>query len=67
VLIDNVQQQQTLGLLTELRRALPNAIVFGISEELDAAACSKDAALAALGRPIEATDCATATGPAATS
>ena len=67
VLIDNVQQQQTLGLLTELRRALPNAIVFGISEELDAAACSKDAALAALGRPIEATDCTTATGPAATS
>jgi type I restriction enzyme R subunit len=67
VLIDNVQQQQTLGLLTELRRALPNAVVFGISEELDAAACSKDAALAALGRPIEATDCARTTGPAATS
>lgn len=67
VLIDNVHQQQSLGLLTELRRALPNAIMFGISQTLDAAACDKDAALAALGRAIEVTDCAAATDPAATS
>ena len=65
VLIDNVQQPQSLGLLMELRRALPNAIMFGISEELDAATCGKDAALAVLGRAIEATDCVTATSAVA--